>query len=157
MVTSRSICHYGPLLALFIIITLFLCGLYCTFLWFPPWTSIAGAIHVTVFVSWVTLIIKYFLKSIWLGPGYLPLRWRLVSILILRTTEDENVCRQMEIATIVFWLCKNIYRWFSRYVIAAMLVDENKRFLISSFCSSTSNCTLQHCYLCPWRLVATHL
>ena len=49
------------------------------------------------------------------------------------------------------------YRWFSRYVIAAMLVDENKRFLISSFCSSTSNCTLQHCYLCPWRLVANHL
>ncbi|KAK2560070.1 Palmitoyltransferase ZDHHC6 [Acropora cervicornis] len=77
MVTSRSICHYGPLLALSIIITLFLCGLYCTFLWFPPWASIAGAIHVTVFVSWVTLIIKYFLKSIWLGPGYLPLRWRL--------------------------------------------------------------------------------
>ena len=41
------------------------------------------------------------------------------------------------------------YRWFSRYVIATMLVDENKRFLISSFCSSTSNCTLQYCYLCP--------
>lgn len=114
MVTSRSICHYGPLLALSIIITLFLCGLYCTFLWFPPWASIAGAIHVTVFVSWVTLIIKYFLKSIWLGPGYLPLRWRLVSILILRTTEDENVCRQMEIATIVFWLCKNIYSYRER-------------------------------------------
>ena len=33
--------------------------------------------------------------------------------------------------------------WFSRYVIAAMLVDENKRFLISSFCSSTSN--IVHC------------
>ena len=43
----------------------------------------------------------------------------------------------------------SVYRWFSRYVIAAMLVDENKRFLINSFCSSTSNCTLQHCYLCP--------
>ena len=41
------------------------------------------------------------------------------------------------------------YKWFSRYAIAAMLVHENKRFLISSFCSSTSNCTLQHCYLCP--------
>ena len=26
------------------------------------------------------------------------------------------------------------YTWFSRYVIAAMLVDKNKRFLISSFC-----------------------
>ena len=43
--------------------------------------------------------------------------------------------------------CAN--RWFSRYVIAAMLVDENKRFLISFFCFSTSNCTLQHCYLYP--------
>ena len=49
------------------------------------------------------------------------------------------------------------YRWFSRYVIAAMLVDENKRFLISAFCSSTSYCTLHDCYLCPWRLVANHL
>ena len=48
-------------------------------------------------------------------------------------------------------------RWFSRYVTATMLVDENKRFLISSFCSSTTNCTLQHCYLCPYRLVANHL
>ena len=38
-------------------------------------------------------------------------------------------------------------RWFSRFVIAAMLVDENKRFLISSFYSSTSNCRLQHCYV----------
>ena len=49
---------------------------------------------------------------------------------------------------------KTAYRWFSRY---AMLVEQNKRFLISSFCSSTSNCTLQHCYLCPSRLVANHL
>ena len=38
---------------------------------------------------------------------------------------------------------KVLYRWFSRYVIGAMLVDENKRFLISSFCSSTSN--IVHC------------
>ena len=53
---------------------------------------------------------------------------------------------------------KSLSPWkFSRYVIAAMLVDENKRFLISSFCFSTSNCTLQHCYLCPLRLVANHL
>ena len=43
------------------------------------------------------------------------------------------------------------------YVIAAMLVDKNKRFLICFICSSTNNCTLQHCYLCPSRLVANHL
>ena len=46
--------------------------------------------------------------------------------------------------------------WFSRDVITAMLVNENKRSLISSFCLSTRNCTLQHCYLCPQRLLANH-
>ena len=39
-------------------------------------------------------------------------------------------------------------RWFSRYVIAAMLVDEDNRPLISPFCSSTSICTFYHCHLC---------
>lgn len=48
------------------------------------------------------------------------------------------------------------YRLYSRYVKAAILGDENKRFLISSFCSFTSSCTLQHWYLCPKRLVANY-
>ena len=44
---------------------------------------------------------------------------------------------------------RNGYRWFSRDVIAAMLVDENKRFLISSFCSSTNNLTTRfHVAVC---------
>ena len=63
-------------MALSIIISLFLCGLYCTLLWFPPWTSFTSAIHLAVFISWLLLIMNYFLKSIWLGPGYLPLSWR---------------------------------------------------------------------------------
>lgn len=71
------LCHWGPLLALSIIITLFLCGLYCTMLWLPPWTSLAGGIHFAVFITWLFLIMNYFLKSIWLGPGYLPLKWRM--------------------------------------------------------------------------------
>ena len=58
--------------------------------------------------------------------------------------EKENILRKKKTS-----LSQFLNRWFSRYVIAAMLVYENKRFLISSFCSCTSNCTLQHCYLCP--------
>ena len=41
-----------------------------------------------------------------------------------------------------------VNRWFSRYVIDAMLVDENKRLLIISFCSSTSNLTYLTCTFC---------
>ena len=43
-------------------------------------------------------------------------------------------------------------RWFSRYVIAAMLVAVHKRSLISSLCLSTSICSFHHCYLCLPRL-----
>ena len=69
--------------------------------------------------------------------------------------KDVNIiqsCLNEDLLNISKWLIANkltLNRWFSRYVIAAMLVDEKKRFLISSFCSFTSNCTLQHCYLCP--------
>ena len=48
-------------------------------------------------------------------------------------------------------------RNLSRYVIAAMLVDGNKRSLISSFCLSTSICLFHHCYLCLPRLHENHL
>ena len=44
-------------------------------------------------------------------------------------------------------------RRFSGDVITAMLVDENKRSLISFFCSSTRSRTFLHCYWCLWRLV----
>ena len=44
------------------------------------------------------------------------------------------------------WL--QLFGWFSRYVIAAMLVDEDNRPLISPFCSSISICTFHHCHLC---------
>ena len=43
---------------------------------------------------------------------------------------------------VCFPLSVLLFIWFSCDVIAAMLLDENKRCLISSFCSSTSNCTL---------------
>ena len=40
---------------------------------------------------------------------------------------------------------------------SSLLVDEDRRSLISSFCSFTRNCTLQYCYLCLLGLVANHL
>ena len=48
-------------------------------------------------------------------------------------------------------------RWFSRYVIAAKLVDGKQRSLISSFCLSTSIFSFHHCYLCLPRLHENHL
>ena len=51
----------------------------------------------------------------------------------------ENVANQ---CSCIQWNFSN--RWFSRYVIAVMLVDINRRSFISSFCSSTSICSFHH-------------
>ena len=56
------------------------------------------------------------------------------------------------------WMCLNLNnRCFSRYVIAARLVDVNNRHLTSSFCSCTNICSFPRCYPCLWRLVADHI
>ena len=75
-------------------------------------------------------------------------------MLILMQIKKVNKDKFMKVQELYFYAP---YKWFSHHVIAAMLVDKDKRFLISSFCLSTSNCTLQHCYLCPSRLDANHL
>ena len=50
------------------------------------------------------------------------------------------------------------YKWFSRYVIAAILVDGKQKIAhYSSFCLSTSFCPFHHCYLCLPRLHENHL
>ena len=50
----------------------------------------------------------------------------------------------------------NAYRWFKRYVIAAMLVDGKQKIAhFSSLCSSTSS--FHHCYLCLPRSHENHL
>ena len=57
-----------------------------------------------------------------------------------------------------YWFCSGMsYRWFARYVMAAMLVDKNDRYFVNLFCSCTSNCTFHHCYRCVMRLVRNHL
>ncbi|XP_032218931.2 palmitoyltransferase ZDHHC6 isoform X2 [Nematostella vectensis] len=72
----RGICHWGPLLALSIIITLFLGGLYCIILIYTPWHSLGAMVHLGVYLNWAFLILYNFLRGIWLGPGYVPFKWR---------------------------------------------------------------------------------
>ena len=101
-------------------------------------------VHLIVLVWWLVSIKIVNWCTVDVGEGSLSTEYIWFLLTVFRA-QKESLKRLMP------------NRWFSRYVIAAMLVDENKRFLISSFCSSTSNCTLQHCYRCPKRLVANHL
>ena len=66
--------------------------------------------------------------------------------MLLNRNRYENL-RRFKTKLNIFNCEWTLNRWFSRYVIAVMLVDKNNSFLINSFCSSTSICTFHHCYL----------
>jgi palmitoyltransferase len=79
IIMPRGVCHWGPILALSIIITLFVTGLYAMTLVYPPWRSFGSMLQLCIYLTWLFLILMNFLKAIWLGPGYVPLKWTPVS------------------------------------------------------------------------------
>ena len=87
---AGGLCHWGPISALTIIFELFVVGLYCDVIWFNPLESMKGFIHVIIYVTWMILILNYYLKSVWFGPGYVPQAWKPVSSIKRRTLSCNN-------------------------------------------------------------------
>lgn len=81
--TAGGLCHWGPICALTIILELFVVGLYCDVLLFHPLESVGGFVHLLIYIMWLALILNYFLKSVWIGPGYVPRNWKPAVSIIL--------------------------------------------------------------------------
>lgn len=71
----RRLLHWGPIIALSIIIFLFSCTLIANLSWYPPNSSL-GLLHLAIFCSWVFMILREFFKAAFDGPGYVPIGWR---------------------------------------------------------------------------------
>lgn len=67
--------HWGPIVALTIIIVLYLFSLLTVFVWFPPDNAV-GIFNLILLCVWLYLILKNFLKAAFLGPGHLPYQWK---------------------------------------------------------------------------------
>lgn len=92
--TAGGLCHWGPICALTIIIELFVVGLYCDVLLLNPLESVAGFIHLMIYVTWLVLILNYFLKSAWFGPGYTSRHWKPVSTIVLLLRNSQIVSKE---------------------------------------------------------------
>lgn len=89
---AGGLCHWGPISALTIIFELFAVGLYCDVLWFHPLESTKGFVHVIIYVMWLLLILNYFLKSVWFGPGYVPQAWKPQNTSVEKWLQYCTVC-----------------------------------------------------------------
>ncbi|EDV25607.1 uncharacterized protein TRIADDRAFT_55884 [Trichoplax adhaerens] len=71
----RTVCHWGPLIAISVILAITSSTIYCSLLWWPIHTQ-GGIINLTLFLSWVVATFYNFFRAIHLGPGYVPEGWR---------------------------------------------------------------------------------
>lgn len=93
----NRLCHWGPLVALgklkvrysyngyinFVLgIIKIVTGMtiHCSSMWWPPHLSIGGFMNSATFMLLSGLTLYNFLSSVFHGPGYLPLKWKPVSI-----------------------------------------------------------------------------
>ncbi|XP_047131522.1 palmitoyltransferase ZDHHC6 isoform X1 [Hydra vulgaris] len=71
----RRLLHWGPIITLFIILSLFIISILTVLLWWYP-RDFAGKINFVLLFFWLFNVLRNFLNAVWLGPGYLPFQWR---------------------------------------------------------------------------------
>ncbi|CAF0876321.1 unnamed protein product [Brachionus calyciflorus] len=70
-----QLCHFGPLIAIFLISFITYAGYLCLLQWWPPLDSYAQ-IHLTIYLTWPLIIFYNYFNAVFLGPGFVPLNWR---------------------------------------------------------------------------------
>jgi len=74
--------HWGPVLALSIIAIISWSSFMCLIEWWPV-TSTAALLNLLLYILWNIFTLYNFFLAVIVGPGYVPLGWKPVSIKFL--------------------------------------------------------------------------
>lgn len=67
--------HFGPIIAIFLIVYITASGYYCLHQWWPSSTTY-GFIHMCIYLTWPLIIFYNYFNAIFLGPGFVPKNWK---------------------------------------------------------------------------------
>lgn len=70
--------HWGPILALSVIFIITVVGFKCSLMWWPVYTK-GSWINLTIYFTWLFLILYNYFLAAFKGPGFVPLGWEPVS------------------------------------------------------------------------------
>lgn len=100
----RRLCHWGPIIALSVIIICSIMAVLDSILWYWPLDTTGGSINFLMLINWTVLILYNYFNAMFVGPGYIPLGWRPVRVFV--RVNVWTVCFTYE--TIYFLLYSNI-------------------------------------------------
>ena len=78
MQDSSQVFYWGPILALSVIFIITVVGFKCSLMWWPVYTK-GSWINLTIYFTWLFLILYNYFLAAFKGPGFVPLGWEPVS------------------------------------------------------------------------------
>ena len=78
----RRLCHWGPLLALSVILVVSCAALLDSLLWLWPLGSAGALWNLMALIGWTVLILYHYLRALVVGPGRVPTGWRPVNVIL---------------------------------------------------------------------------
>ncbi|KAK3090214.1 hypothetical protein FSP39_010126 [Pinctada imbricata] len=67
--------HWGPIIALSVIAIITTVGFRCALMWWPTYTK-GSWINLTVYFTWLFLILYNYFLAAFKGPGFVPIGWK---------------------------------------------------------------------------------
>lgn len=110
----RRLCHWGPIIALSVIAICSTMAILDSIIWYWPLDTTGGSINFIMLINWTVLILYNYFNAMFVGPGYIPLDWKPVSI-------NRLIC--FEIAALHL---KNVHL-FCFFIYVSVPKQENQR------------------------------
>ncbi|OXB61999.1 hypothetical protein ASZ78_006706 [Callipepla squamata] len=71
----RRLCHWGPLVALAVVIVCSATAIADAVLWYWPLDTAGGSVNFIMLLNWTVMILYNYFNAMFVGPGYVPLGW----------------------------------------------------------------------------------
>ncbi|XP_028405948.1 palmitoyltransferase ZDHHC6-like isoform X2 [Dendronephthya gigantea] len=140
-----SLLHWGPLTALTIIFTLFTASVYSSLVWWPP-VNFSGVINLCLLAFFLTCILYNFIKAAWVGPGYVPPKWKPDNAEHEKLMQFCQICEGYKAPRSHH--CRQCNRFVCSYTCDKLRTTRTKLWTI--FCSCFTRCVMKMDHHCPW-------
>ncbi|KAM9068751.1 palmitoyltransferase ZDHHC6 [Sarcophilus harrisii] len=72
----KRLCHWGPIIALGVIAICSTMAMIDSVLWYWPLHTTGGSVNFIMLINWTVMILYNYFNAMFVGPGYVPLKWK---------------------------------------------------------------------------------
>lgn len=125
----RRLCHWGPIIALSVIAICSTMAILDSIIWYWPLDTTGGSINFLMLINWTVLILYNYFNAMFVGPGYIPLGWKPVSISCVLV--KRLICCEIAASRLKDW---HLFCFLFLYL------SQNRRISVIPSTCSTAEC-----------------